>query len=1063
MNLRTAGYSLFVASLASATLLSNDARAADGDERRVLKAREVSTEDVSSAYAVAAAEKRLESIKYLKDLLGKSPDISGDQKAEMMLRLADLYFQQGRYLYLGEMAAFDKEYEKCFNTEGCAADTLQANNEESKTWQNKAIRLYEQILSSYPRYPRADEASFYLGSALQDTGRRPEAVEKFTMLVKTYPDSQWVPDAYVNIGEFYFDDNNAYKAMLAYKKAVGFKESPMLGFATYKLAWCYYNVGEYDNAIETMQSVVSMSGADTGTDKSKLALGDEALKDLVRFFADADKFEEAEAYFSKLGKESLINDMYRRLAATYFEQGKWEKCIEAYRRLIARNPNSAQAPDYQSEIIKCYKKLGKKEEILAEIDRLRTTYGKTSSWAKSNASNPEAIKAADEQVELQLRTVATEYHTTAKKLGTGDEAKAAYALAYKSYKLYLTEYPDNSHAYDVRYAFGELLYKVKRFDEAYEQYMTVVKIDPKGQYSIFCAKSAIFAADEMIKKEGGNLTGAASGTPIAHAEPQPLTQWEQNLVDACAQYATLYPTEKEAINVIYRSAYLLYNKYRFAEAAVQFNKVIAMNPASKEAELAAHLILDSFKINEDWAELKKNAKFYVDQPGLGSATFKKEMAEIYERSSFKLIETTLAADNDKGKAADAFVAFYNEFPNSDVGAQALNNATVYYKETNRMGDEIKTRHILVDDPKFGPKTKYYYDQIGALGYDYETVAAFDKAAGFYEKLFALYPKQVETLKKDSPDKAEATSKQAADALYSAAVFRRASGQWEKAIEDYNKFITAFPTDARNDDIKLTIGKIWEEQKKWAEAATVYYAFYTKAPKETPPQFTYFARLQYAKALEAQGQKPKAVEVYNETVALYQKSIAAGTLQPGTQTEYVAEMMYTLAGPKFEKYMALKIQGAGGSSKKAEDAAIEKSLKAKATALVDIEKTYTEIIRTGAGEWGLASLVKLGQVYENMGETLKNSTVPYYLDADQKTMYSMAIDDKVYPQKQKAIAAYSTALSKAYELTLYDENTALATRRLGELDPENYPGLSEQMPAPRFTSSSAKTFDFEKEL
>ena len=78
---------------------------------------------------------------------------------------------------------------------------------------------------------RADEATFYLGMALQDLGRIQDAVRKFTALVKTYPDSKLVADSFVNIGEYYFDTNNAYKALLAYKKATNYRESPKYSFA----------------------------------------------------------------------------------------------------------------------------------------------------------------------------------------------------------------------------------------------------------------------------------------------------------------------------------------------------------------------------------------------------------------------------------------------------------------------------------------------------------------------------------------------------------------------------------------------------------------------------------------------------------------------------------------------------------------------------------------------------------------------------------------------------------------------------------------------------------------
>jgi tetratricopeptide (TPR) repeat protein len=1036
--------------------LASEAVAQDRTGKAVTLRDQYVQEDAS--YAAMAAQKRLDSINFLKDLLAKGT-AEGDQKAEMMLRLSDLYFQQGRYLYLLEMGEFDKQYDACFNTEGCNTETMVPNNTESRAWQEKSIKLYEQILRGYPRYARADEATFYLGSALKDVGRTEEAAEQFTNLVKKYSDSAFVPDAYIYIGEYYFDDNNAYKALLAFQKATAYPNSDMYGYALYKLAWCQYNVGEFDKAIETMKSVVAYSMADAAKDGRKVQLEEEALKDLVRFFADAGELDEAYEYFTKLGKKELIRSMLQRLASMYYEQGKIDQAITTYRRLISDNPQASDNPEYQHEIVMAYNKSGKRAEAIAEVDRYRQTYNKTSAWARSNASNQEAINKATETLEKDLRNLAVSYHDAAKKYGKGAEATATYELADRAYTMYLEDFSADKHAYEVRYAYAELLYKLQKYDQAYTQYMAVVALDPKGAHSMFCAESAIFAADEMVKREGGgNYAKPQAGVA---KDPQPLTEWEQRLVDSCKQFADLFPNEGKVKNIIYRSAYLLYNKYRFTEAAAQFNAVIAMDPASKEAEQAAHLILDSFTVTSDWQNLKTNAKFYYDQPKLGSSTFKKEVYDIYERSSFKLIEVTYEKDKDHNKAADSFVAFYKEFPDSTVAAQALNNASVYYHQAGRPADALEARLILVEDPKFGDKTKYYYDQVGALGFDYETIASFDKAASYYERLFGLYPKKRIEVEKADATKVADLDAQAADAIYSAAVFRTALGNWQGGIDNYNKFAAAFPADSRTSDVKLTVAKIYEDQGRYTDAANAYAAFYEKPAPNTPVEHIFFARLHHGRTLEAMNQATKAADVYKQSVDLHKKQPT-----PGDHVAYVAEMMFKLAAPKYEKFDQLTISGCNGCGNKTkEDKAIEASLTAKAASVVDIEKTYVEIIQTGAGEWGLASTVMLGRAYEDMAETLSQSARPYYLTEDQKEMYDMLIVDKVYPQIQKAVEAYQTALTKSYELTLYNDNTAFATRRLGELRPDDFPGLEEELIEARATSASSndRTFDFERSL
>jgi len=1013
------------------------------DERRVLKADQMDRATVSEQYRQMARQKRHESMNFLKDILAnRAPQ--GTQKAEMMLRLAELYFEENRDIHLDEEAAFQAEFDKCFNTQGCDTDKIKPNKAESRKWADRAIALYRQILQNYPQYQRADEATFFLASALQDIGEREEAVKEFTNLTRTYPESQYNPDAYVNIGEFYFDTNNAYKALIAYQKATRYKESPQYAFATYKLAWCEYNVGEYGKAIETMKSVVAFSmtpaaGADEKTQKSRVMLQDEALKDLVRFYADAGEMDEAYAYFNQLGKKDLIRQMLTRLAGMYFEQGKYEACIQTYRRLIAEDPQGADAPQYQNEIVLAYQKMGKKQETVSEIDRLLKTYGKNSAWARSNSANQDALKAALDYIEKNLRTVAINYHEEAKKLGTGNNAREAYDLAEKAYRVYVQEFPEGKHAYDIRYSFGELLYKLKKYDEAYEQYMKVVALDPNGQYSKFCAESAIFAADEMTKKEVKDGKGPAK--PANKTDVIALTEWEQRVLDACDQYAKLYKDDKKTRNVIYKSAYLLYAHNKFKDASDRFRVVIGMDPKSKEAEQAANLILDSFAIIEDYVNLKEVAKAFYGQEGLGSKEFKTEVYNVYERASFKLIEVTFAKDKNERAAAESFVKFYEEFPKSEVADLALNNAGIYFANQGLVKSAMESQLQLVE--KF-PKSKYFLANIARLGFNYESLASFGESAEWYEKLFNL----------------DKNHEAARDALFSAGVFRRSLGDNDGAIRNYNQFIAAYPDDERTPNLRIEVGNVYRDQKKHVEAAKVYFDFFTKPPANANMDQVFYCRLNYGFALEAQGAQDKADKHFKETLAAFEAAKAKGEVG-GATVEFIAQIMFKQAQAEFDRYIAMKVSGPGKKLPRGQtDKILLEQLSGKARALLSVETTYANIVKTGAGEWGLASLVQLGKAYENMSTSLTGSYIPEYLTEDQAELYKMGLEDKAYVQIEKAVNVYSEGLNKSFELNLYNDNTAYATRRLGELRPNDFPVLEEDLVKPRFTARARTTSSFE---
>jgi len=1027
-------------------------------ERRVLKSTDTTSRDAAQKeFEEKAHGARLESIDRLKQLLKDSP-FEGDKKAEMLLRLADLYFEEGRFLYRGEMETYQAAFDTCFNTPNCKPDDISQEHGPSSSWQEKSVKLYRQILTNYPQFARADEATFYLGQALGevanamgDTKRRDEANVELTRLVKTYPESRFIPDAYLLIGEYYFEKNEAMKALMAYQRSASYRDYEKYAFANYKLAWCWYNVGEYGKAIDTMKTVVDYSTkleAGGAENKSKIQLQEEALKDLVRFFADAGDLDEAYEYFNKLGKPELVRDMLKRLAGTYVEQGKFEQAIQTYRRLITEKPDAPQAPEYQNEIIQCLTRMGKKEDTIAEIDRLRTQYGKNSSWARANASNTESVKGASDFIEKNLRTVATNYQIEGNKL-TGEAQKRVRALAEGAYATYLDEYPDSKYSYDMRYAYAELLFKLKKHDGAYVQYMKVVTMDAKGQHSQFCAESAIFAADEIVKKDAKSSSGPAGGT-----EPQDLSSWEKKLLEALDQYAKLYPGDGVKVRkIIYKSAYLLYNRNQFKEASDRFRIVIGMDPASNEAEKAVDLILDSFTLVTDWVNLKEVSKAFYDQKGLGSDSFKGEVYGIYENASFKLIEESLKSTKDKAKGATDFWAFYQEFPKSSNADLALNNASVYFAELERTRDSMKVRHELIEN---FPKSKYYKDQVSQLAFSYESIADFGAAATWYEKLFSL-------------DNAHPGAKAA---IYSAALMRSALGNWETAIGDYKKYLDTYKTASDINGVNLDIAKLYESHSKWAEASSIYFAVFNppKPAKGVTPvawsfDETMFARLHYGLMMDKTGQGAKLTQHWKDSVAWYERAKAAGNVGGEVSTEAVGQMMFALAEPEYAAYMALKIGGPGDkklTNKKQVDALVTGQLVTKAKATQAIEATYNKVINSGSGAWGLASLVHLGHAYEDLAATLLNSYRPFYLTEDQMEIYTMQLEDKAYPATQKGAAFYSAGLEKAYELSVYNENTAEATRRLGVLAPDEFPGLFETIPAPRFTAPSATAASFEKE-
>jgi tetratricopeptide (TPR) repeat protein len=1059
-----------VASLSLASF-AGDALAKDEEGRKVTQYDVDPLAAQSAEFRAEAERKRLEAIERLKVLIG---DAEGDRKAEMMLRLGSLYYEQGRDKYLGEMDGCQKRYDECFNTAKNADECdkfEQCDHAVSFDWYGKTSKLYQAVIKGFPQYARSDEATFYLGMTQTDLTQIEEAQDSFKRLVKLYPASSFVPDAYIQIGDYYFDKNEPFPALRAYLKATGDKAHPRYSYAMYKLAWAYYNVEEYGKAIDTMKAVVTVSTTGEKAN-AKVNLADEALKDLVRFFADAGEMEEATQYFTALGRPELFRAALKRLAGLYAESGKFDQAVLTYRRLINETPSSAENPGYQEEIITAYRKMGQKKAVLDEIRRLRDDYGKASAWWRANSSNPEAQKGADETIEKALRRTATDFDKEFRDLDKAKHPRAAEAgvAAVDAYYVYLEDYKDRPSSYNLHYNFAELLYKLKRYEEAYNEYIKVVDMKPDGEDSRYCAESAIFAAEEMVKKENGGDIKPKAEKVTKDVQPQALSDWEQRYIGACQRYAKLYPKDSKVEVAIYKSAYLLYSRYHFAEAAELFRDVIAKNPRGQNAEFSANLIVDALVIKEDYVNVRETARAFYQQESLGSATFKKEMYDIWSAAAFTVIEQDFDKVKDKATAADyihtadAFLQFYRDFPDFSKADIGLNNAAAYYYKADQVAKSMEVRHILVEDPKFAGKSKYYYSQVGYLAQDYERLADYDAAAKWFDKLVELYPEQRKKVEKETPDKVAELVETAAYALFSSAEFRTALGDWQGGIDRYRKFLALFPTDERGADVRLRIGGIYEAHKDYASAQAAFDAFWTKDEPDADVDRTFYARLHEGRAMLAQGKVADAHKAYRAAVDTYDKLRAKGQ-QPSAATDFVAEMMFELAKPSFDAFLPLEIHGCTPPSKiqKKEDACYKATLEAKTRAMVDLEKKYRAILETGAGEWGLAAVLTLGRVYDDMGETIEQSPCPAYLTTDQCDYYQQVKHDRAFAQTEKAVDAYKLALDKSYELNLYNDNAAFATRRLGELRPDDFPALYEELPKPGFTAGKSSTYEPEKNL
>ncbi len=180
-------------------------------------------------------------------------DLDGpeDQKAELILRLANLYEDEGRAVYLDEVTR-------------CAAvgQTYHANLDERYAggggeWERKAKKIYAQLLSNYSLSDAIPEVRYKLGLTEADLGHPEEAIGWFTEVLARFPTPPYATLAALRLGDAALHDkHDPAAALVAYQRAAADPTSELHTFALYKIAWCQHELGDERAAIDTMKQVV---------------------------------------------------------------------------------------------------------------------------------------------------------------------------------------------------------------------------------------------------------------------------------------------------------------------------------------------------------------------------------------------------------------------------------------------------------------------------------------------------------------------------------------------------------------------------------------------------------------------------------------------------------------------------------------------------------------------------------------------------------------------------------------------------------------------------------------
>jgi tetratricopeptide (TPR) repeat protein len=712
------------------------------------------------------------------------------QKPDFHFRIAELYAEQQRV----ENFQAHKLDEQIFQAKSPAQksdlERQQKDHERlEQQWLLKAVESYVNA-AKYKKFDRMDEVLYKLAYLLQTIKREEQAREFFLRLIKDYPNSKYVPDAYLSFGQFYFDKGEMDAAKKFYEKVEQFPKSPVYGYAIYKKGWCYINLGDFKAALNIFVDVIRLAQQNKagGNPAANRALEREAKKDVVKAYARTPGAgpDKAWEFFTRVGGD-FAPKMMEALAELYWEQGMFGDSTRVYHKMMALNAESPRLCEWQSKVVRNTFSAGTKKDQVQEVNRLGIAYDRVKGLASMKKDLLEECRVAFHDVSKETALI---WHKEAQRTKNPD----TYVLVRYVYRDYLDRFSNEKGAYDMAFYYAEVLWTTEQWKDAAEQYTKVVHMNPTGKYTKESAYAAVLAWKNALNIDD---SGAGPDKPDDKSlKEQPIPEYQKKMIAAFDTYIQYVPDSQELVKIKYRKARVYYDYNHFEDAIKLFEDIVQKHPTDELAIYSANLLLDSLNIQKKnkevvkWVErfmempnLMKDAEFAKTMVGLRVESMAAEGYQYYDEGNFKECGRSLWA------AAESM-------PDHAKHATWLHDAGLCFTKGRLIGRAVEVRNQLISAHPKDPLAQRALFQIAA---GYHQLAYYTEAATHYEQFATKFPGE----------------KEASDALNNAYTFRAGLNQPDNALKDMQDYIRLYgarkPQQAA--DVFYNAGELFEREKK----------------------------------------------------------------------------------------------------------------------------------------------------------------------------------------------------------------------------------------------------------
>ena len=552
----------------------------------------------------------------------------------------------------------------------------------------------------------------------------------------------------------------------------------------------------------------------------------------------------------------------------------------------------------------------------------------------------------------------------------------------------------------MRFFYAELLYDMKKYDEAAVNYTWVVENAPNSKFykksseNLLLSIERVLPKDEELQKRVGDSI-----------EPIQMDPRVEKFIKSAMWYSEKFPSSDKDAEIRFRVGRLYYQTNNFAPAEKIFKDIVAKHAVSKNkyAEYSANLLLDMYNLKKDYVGLEKMGTELLAYESLSNSKVGGEIRGVIEKASFKRGQD-LEIDKKYSESADQFQAFIVQNPSSELVSMALFNAGVNFERANKNQAAINTYSKLLqrsdkNAENLKPKGKRLLAKL------YQDAGMFEDSALLFRQIATESPKDPLL----------------PNYLFNAATMFEAVGRVADAINTYEEFIKVNKSVTENRDALFTIATLLRKANR-KQDAFVKYNDYVETTSIS------------AQRIEALYWMSTMVKRNSDERKEYVNKMNYGfTKIPDDQRErvkeYIAKVKFSEAEDMFQDLRAITIP----ADQTKQSAALASKLE-----LVDrINKQLSVVVKLNSAEEVVSSLYLTGEMNAHMNHSILKAPTPSGFSEAQKKQYSDQIKKVAEPFAVEANKSYKLAVVQGLEFEAYTPAFRNAYTKMAIIEPANY--------------------------